>query len=112
MIFLILSSDIETNPGPNIGIADPKTKAYNNGFFSFCNWNLNSLGKNNFERISYLQVENSVYNYDIISLCETSLNQTTQPSANGFKGYNFVSSDHPSGEKKGVWEYFIKRLYP
>ena len=108
MIYLILSSDIETNPGLNIGIADPKTKAYNNVVFSFCNWNLNSLGKNKFERVSYLQVENSVYNYDIISLCETSLNPTTQPSANAIKGYHFVSSHHPSGDKKEGVGIFYK----
>ena len=47
-MLLLLSSDIETQPGPN----------FNEGFFSFCKWNINTLSKNDFQRVSFLvQVE-------------------------------------------------------
>ena len=43
----VLSDDIETNPG------DIK-----NGFFNFCTWNLNSLAKDNFNRVRLLVADN------------------------------------------------------
>ena len=66
ILILILSNDIEPNPGD-----------FRNGFLTFCNWNINSLSKNNFERIPLLDAHNSAYDYDIISLCEISLNDST-----------------------------------
>ena len=46
--------------------------------FSSCNWNCNSLAKNNFNRVDLLKVQASAYNYDIMSLCETSLNDDVE----------------------------------
>ena len=68
-LVLILSNDIHLNPGP------PQTD-FSGGFLSFCNWNLNTLSKNDFYRITLLEAHNTEYNYDIISLCETSLNDS------------------------------------
>ena len=44
--FLSLSVDIETNPGPgrSVSTGTPETR-YTDNFFSFCNWNLNTLEK-------------------------------------------------------------------
>ena len=39
-------------------------------------WNLNSLAKDNFHRVSLIDAHNSLYNYDLLSLCETSLNDS------------------------------------
>ena len=61
------SNDIETNP-----------RDLRNGFFTFCNWNINSLAKDDFYRINIIEALNSTCDYDIISLCETSLNEATQ----------------------------------
>ena len=58
---IIPSNDVETNPGDFV-----------NNFFSFCNWNLNSLAKDNFYRVKLLEAHNSFQNYDFISICETS----------------------------------------
>ena len=44
----------------------------------------------------------------MISLCETSLNETTKVPENLLKGYQFISSDHPSGDKKGDVGIFYK----
>ena len=67
LMHLILSSDVHKNPGP-IHHMD----SFCGGCFTVCNWNLNILSKDNFHRVSLLQVRNVNYNCDIISLCLTS----------------------------------------
>ena len=64
VLLLLLANDIELNPGPS----------YHENFFTFMNWNLISLVKNNFERMKLIEAHNSIFNYDLISLCETVLN--------------------------------------
>ena len=76
--------------------------------FSFCNWNLNSLSKANFNRISILEAHNSLFNYDIISLCETSLNDDLPVPENALPGYKYHPHNHPSGKKKGGVGIFYK----
>ena len=63
-ILILLSNDIHLNPGPH----------FQNSFFNFMLWNLNSLAKDNFQRIRLIETHNSLFNYDLISICETSLN--------------------------------------
>ena len=41
---------------------------YNIGFLAFCDWNLNTLSKENFNHISLQESHNVNFNYDIISL--------------------------------------------
>ena len=60
-LVIVMSNHTERNPGDN-------------NLFTFCNWNLNSLTKGNFGRLNLLEARNSLFNYDIISLCETNLN--------------------------------------
>jgi hypothetical protein len=62
-LHLILSSDIHPNPGPT-----HSSNNFSGGFLSFCNWNLNTLSKDDFYRISLLEAHNVNFNYDIISL--------------------------------------------
>ena len=66
VLFLLLSTDIETNPGPRSGV-DANT-VFKNSFLSFCNWNLNSLRKGDFYRISLVEAHYTIFNNDIISL--------------------------------------------
>ena len=108
-LIIILSSDIETHPGP---CPRPFCSGFNDGFLSFCNWNVNTLIKNEFERVTCIEAHNSLYNYDIISLCETSLNKDIKVPENILKGYHFFSSDHPSGDKKGGVGIFYKETLP
>ena len=42
------------------------------------NWNLNSLAKENFGRVQLIEAHNSIFNYDFISICETSLNDSVE----------------------------------
>ena len=57
-LLILLSNDTEKNPGPQ----------YENCFFNFMTWNLNSLVKNNFERVQLIEAHNVLFNYDLISI--------------------------------------------
>ena len=107
-LVISMSNDISENPGPQyanqINGASP--------YFSFCNWNLNTLSKDKFSRISLLDAHNSIYKYDIISLCETSLSKDEIVPENILPGYHYHACNHPSGEKKGGVGIFYKDSLP
>ena len=65
---ILLSGDIETNPGP---------KPISGQSFSICHWNLNSISAHNYTKISLLTAYVLAYNFDIICLSETYLNSET-----------------------------------
>ena len=81
-------------------------------FLSFCNWNLNTLSKDDFYRISLLEAHNTEFNYDIISLCETSLNDSINVPENALPGYRFHSCNHPNGDRSGGVGMFYKESLP
>ena len=68
IILKILSNDVHLNPGPQC----------QNNFFNFISWNVNSLAKNNFQRIRLIEAHSSIFNYVLISICETSLNNSVE----------------------------------
>ena len=103
---LLLSGDIHPNPGPLL------EDEFSTGFLSFCNWNLNSLATDNFKRITLLTAENTIHKYDIISLCETSLNSETVVPENAIPGYIFHPLNHPSGGRHGGVGIFYKETLP
>ena len=103
---LLLSSDVHPNPGPN-GLHE-----FSNGFLSFCNWNLNTLSKDNFCRVSLLEAHNVIFNYDIISLCETSLNDDVQVPENILPGYLYHPLNHPDNKRSGGVGIFYKDTLP
>ena len=39
-------------------------------------WNVNSIAKDNVQRVRLIDAHNSIFNYDLISICETSLNDS------------------------------------
>ena len=102
LLVLLLSNDIEINPGDR----------FREGFLSFCNWNINSLSKDGFQRISLLEAHNTIYNYDIISLCETSLDDTIVLPEKLLNGYKFISKNSPSGKKQGGVGIFYRESLP
>ena len=101
---LALCPDIHPNPGP------PHSINFAGGFFSFCNWNLNTLSKEDFSRITLLEAHNAEHNYDIISLCETSLDDKVQVPE--MAGYKFHSCNHPDGNRSGGVGIFYKESLP
>ena len=106
-LHLILSSDVHPNPGPILPNND-----FCGGFLSFCNWNLNSLSKDDFYRVSFLETNNAIFNYDIISLCETSLNDTIEVPENILPGFKYHPCNHPDGNKSGGVGIFYKESLP
>ena len=94
-IRLILANDVELNPGE-----------FSNSFFTFCNWNVNSLAKDNFERVQLLEAHNALFNYDLISLCEVSLNSTVEIPATLLENYTFISKNNPNDSRHGGVEIF------
>ena len=81
-------------------------------FSSFCNWNINSLAKDNFKRIELIESHNAIYNYDIISLCEVSLNSSVDIPNPLLENYTFHSKNNPSGNKHGGVGLFYKNCLP
>ena len=104
LIRIALCPDIHPNPGPD------HTNSFAGGFLSFCNWNLNTLSKDEFYRITLLQAHNTEHNYDIISLCETSLDDKVEVPE--MPGYKFHSCNHPDGNRSGGVGIFYKESLP
>ena len=100
-IRLIIANDVELNPGD-----------FSNSFFTFCNWNLNSLAKDNFERVQFLEAHNALFNYDLISLCETSLNSTVEIPATLLDDYTFISKNNTNDTRHGGVGIFYKNSLP
>ena len=59
---ILLSGDIEINPGPET--------------LDFCCWNLNSIVAYDFIRVSLIEAYNSAFNYDLIAIVETHIDST------------------------------------
>ena len=102
LLLILLSNDIELYPGPQ----------YHENFFSFMNWNLNSFAKNNFERVQLIEAHNSVFNYDLISLCETSLNESIEVPNPLLNDYTFIAANHPDNVTHGGVGLFCKNSLP
>ena len=101
-LLILLSNDVHQNPGP-----------IQNSYFSFMNWNLNSLAKDDFHRLRLLEAQNSVFNYDLISLCETSLNdQVVLPQDYLNDEYSFIPANKPDGTRHGGVGLFYKNTLP
>ena len=89
---LILSGDIEVNPGPRKETT-----------LSVCHWNLNSVLVDNFIKINQLSAFLSIHNFDIVCLGETFLNSETSDDDPGLaiENYEIKRCDHPTDSKRG-----------
>ena len=94
-LLLILSNDVELNPGPK------KDNSKRN--FSIAQWNLNSIAAQNVVKLSQLEAYNTLHSYDLICLSETWLDSTTSIDSNdlSLRGYNLHRVDNPDNVKKG-----------
>ena len=102
-LILILSGDIETNPGPN-----------EKNDLSVCFWNVNSISAYNFEKLSLLQGYNCIHKFDIICLAETYLDSSfANDDLNlTIDGYNIIRADNPLDVKRGGVCIFYKETLP
>ena len=101
IILILLANNVHVNPGPNV---------QNN--FNFISWNLNSLAKDNFQRVHLIEAHNSLFNYDLISVGETSLNNTIDLPETLLEDYTFVSANNPANTKHGGVGLFYKNSLP
>ena len=99
---IVISNDIHLNPGPH----------YQNNLFNFMSWNLNSLAKDNFQRVRLIEAHNSIFNYDLISICETSLNDSVELPLTLLNDYTFVSANNPTNTRHGGVGLFYKNSLP
>ena len=56
-------------------------------------WNLNSLAKDNFQCTRFIEAHSALFNYDLISICETSLNDSVELPGTLMNDYTFVSAN-------------------
>ena len=101
-LLIIMSNDIHMNPGPN----------FQSNFLNFMSWNLNSLAKDNFQRVRPIEAHNSIFNYDLISICETSLNDSVELPDPLLNEYTFVPANNPANNKHGGVGLFYKNSLP
>ena len=102
IILIILSNDVHLNPGPQ----------FQNNVFNFMPWNVNSLAKENFQRVRLIEAHNSIFNYDLISICKTSLNDTVELPEALLNGYTFVPVNNPTTNRHGGVGLFYKNSLP
>ena len=102
LFLIILSNDIHVNPGPQ----------FQNNFLNFMLWNLNSLAKDNFARVRLLEAHNSIFNYDLISICETSLNNSVELPETLLNDYTFIPASNPTNARHGGVGLFYKNSLP
>ena len=97
-----LCGDIEENAGP-------KTKPNNN--LSVCQWNVNSILSQDFQKIAVLGSFVAIHKFDIIWISETFLNNTYEDSDLDLNGYSLLRADHPNNAKReGVCIYYKETL--
>ena len=97
---ILLSVDIEENPGPN------------RETLKFCSWNLNNICAHEYIRVSLLEAYNSLYNYDLISIAKIHLDNTIEEGNLSFRGYYLMASNHPETQKKGGVGLYVKESFP
>ena len=91
---IILSADVEVNPGPKNSVSE---------CLSICHWNLNSILAHDYSKLFLLKAYISVHKFDIICLSETYLDSTVPLDDVNLviSRYNLIRSDHPSNTKHG-----------
>ena len=102
IILILLSNDIHLNPGPH----------FQNNLFNFMSWNLNSLAKDNFQRTRLIEAHNALFNNDLISICETSLNDSVELHETLINDYTFVSANNPANVRHGGVGLFFENSLP
>ena len=103
ILLIILTGDVELNPGP-------KGKAAQT--LAVCHWNLNSICAHNFTKLSLLRAYLSAHKFDIICLSETYLDSSIDDPSLEISGYYLLSSDHPSNKKCGGICIYYKDFLP
>ena len=102
---IIISGDVEVNPGPKNSV---------NECFSVCHWNLNSISTYDYSKLFLWKAYISVHKFDIICLSEAYLDSTVPLNDDYLViyGYDLIRSDHPSNTKRGGVCLYYKNYLP
>ena len=102
---LILSNDIEVNPGPKLDSSQN---------FTICHWNLNSIAAHTFSKINILKAYLTIHKTDIVCLSETYLDSSFLVNGKNLviQGYNLRRCDHPANSKRGGVCVYYKDFLP
>ena len=105
ILLVLLSGNIEINPGPK---CSPKAS------LSICYWNLNSISAHNYVRLSLLRAYPAFHKFNIICLSETYLNCSNPPDDETLEitRYNLVRSDHTVNSQRGGVCIYYKNYLP
>ena len=89
---IILSGDVEVNPGPKNSVSE---------CLSICHWNLNSISAHDYSKLFLLKAYILIHKFDIICLSETYLDSTVPLDDDNLviSRYNLIHSNHPSNTK-------------
>ena len=74
-------------------------------------WNINSLAKDNNHRVRLIEAHNSIFNYDLIFICETSLNDSVELPET-LLDYTFVPANTPANTRHCGVGLFYKNSLP
>ena len=91
IMLILLSNDIQLNPGP----------LWQTDLFYFMTWKMNSLVKDNFQRLNLIEAHNSLFDYDLISINETSLNNTVELPDTLLDNYTVVHANNTANTRHG-----------
>ena len=62
---------------------------------------MESLAKDNFQRVRLIEARNSTFNYDLFSICETSLNDRVELPETLLNGYTSVPANNSANIRCG-----------
>ena len=102
---IILSGDVETNPGPESKLCQE---------FPICHWNLSSIATHSFIKVSLLKAYITIYNYNAICLSETYPDSSilSDDKILEIPGYDLIWADHLSNSKQGGVCVYYRNLLP
>ena len=73
---------------------------------------MNSLAKDNFQRVSFIEAHNSLFQYELISICEISLNDRVELPEPLLNEYTFVAANNPANRRHGGVGFFYRNSLP
>ena len=73
---------------------------------------LKLFDEGHFHRVDLIEAHNSIFNYDLISVCETNLDDSVELPETLLNDYTFVPANHPLNIKHGGVGIFYKNSLP
>ena len=104
-LLLMLSGDVEINPGPLSSFKK---------IFPICHWNVNSISAHDYSKSFLLKAHIILHQFDIICLSETYLDPAIPNDDDILQtpGYTLICSDHSSNTKRGGACIYYKSSLP